>query len=237
MANKIITKILRKTERIYNKLLLAPIEVFVFHSVSDTYDPSSCLKQDWSSTAAFQQKILELKQQYTFISLPEATSRLQSENLRRKHYAVLTSDDGFKTVLTVLPFLTEQNIPITLFLNPQYLDGTTIRPDYAPQPQYLTHDDLAQITSPLVTIGMHGYQHLDCAAQTPSDFRQNVAACIDALGSHPRYIPYFAYPWGNHTPSTQQTLRDMRITPVLCDGRSNHRYSDGISRRCIDTTR
>jgi len=225
---------LYKIQRHLTRITLAPIEVFVFHSVSDTFDSSLCQKQDWTPTPAFQQHILKLKQKYTFISLPEAYRKLTTGILRRHRYAVLTSDDGNRSLLSLLPWLDRQQIPITLFLNPRYLDGTSIRPDYAPAPQYITQADLPSIHSPLVSIALHGYEHTDSTTLPPQEFDHQVDLCLQALQSHPRFIPYFAYTWGRYNSRTQDIIRHKGLIPVFCDGASNRRYRDGISRRCID---
>lgn len=225
----------RKITKRIDKLRFSPIEVFVFHAVSDKFDPTLNKEVDWSSTEDFKKRILTYKQQYTFISLDRAYHRLLHDNLRHIKLAVLTCDDGFSSVLSILPFLEKEQIPVTLFINPKYLDGTSRRTNYAPAPQYITLNQLFNLTSPLVTIGMHGYEHIDAVAQTPSEFSESVDRCIDVLSSHPRYIPYFAYTWGNHNDITDSILIQKGIIPVLCDGTTNRLYRNGISRKPIDS--
>ena len=224
----------RKIIKRIDKLLLQPIEVFVFHAVSDQFDPSLNKQVDWSSTADFQNRIQTFKQQYKFISIDQAHHHLQHDMIRHKKLAVLTCDDGFSSILNILPFLEKEQVPITLFINPKYLDGTSCRANYATAPKYITHDQLFALTSPLVSIGMHGYEHIDALKQCTSDFSDSVEKCINELSSHPRYTPFFAYTWGNHNDSTDKILYDHGIVPVLCDGTANYRYKGGISRKPID---
>lgn len=228
-------KVLHKINKRLLKIRLQPIEVFLFHDVSDHFTPQTTLRQDWTSTQQFKQLILQYKTQYQFISLQQAYHKLTHNYLRTRKYAVLTSDDGFQSNLEILPFLQQQQIPVTLFINPQYLDGKTIRSNYAPSPVYLTHQQLFTINSPLVTIGMHNFGHLDATQQSPDEFKQSVAQCIEILSHHPRFIPYFAYPWGNHNNSTQQILNQNHIIPLFCDGNTNYTYQGGISRKPIDS--
>ena len=122
--------IVRKIVRRLDKLLYCPIEVFVFHAVSDEFDENANKKVDWSSTTDFKNTITMLNSQYTFISLTDAYRRIKHDFFRRKKYAVLTCDDGYYSVLAILPFLEEKKIPITLFINPKYLDGVSKREEF-----------------------------------------------------------------------------------------------------------
>ena len=225
----------RKITKRIDKLLLHPIEVFVFHAVSDHFDPALNKQVDWSSTTDFQNRIQAYKQQYTFISIDQAYHHLQHDKIRHKKLAVLTCDDGFSSILNILPFLEKEQVPVTLFINPKYLDGISCRANYALAPRYITHEQLFALNSPLVTVGMHGYEHLDALAQTPEEFTDSVDKCINELSAHPHYTPYFAYTWGNHNDTTDNILTEKGIIPVLCDGTANYRYRGGISRKPIDS--
>lgn len=227
--------IVRKIRKHLEKFLYRPIEVFVFHAVSDEFDENVNKKVDWTSTAEFKDTIISLKRQYTFIPLTDAYRRLNRDWFRRRQYAVLTCDDGYRSILSILPFLEEEGIPVTLFINPKYLDGVSRREGYASSPQYILYDQLCSLNSQWITIGMHGYEHVDATRQSIQEFYDSIAKCIATLGVHPRYIPYYAYTWGRYTGSTQVILKKMKIIPVLTDGESNYRYHLGIGRRPIDS--
>ena len=109
------------------RLRLQPIRVFCFHQVSDEFEPNTMKPCDWMRTEAFKDTILKLRRDYAFISLQEATKHLKHDSFRRKRYAVLTADDGWASMKNILPWLAEQGIPLTLFLNPSYLDGKHFR--------------------------------------------------------------------------------------------------------------
>lgn len=225
----------RKIRRRLERMRLCPIEVFVFHAVTDEFDETLNMRVDWTSTEEFKRNIVAFQDRYEFISLSEAYSKLCKNFFRRKKYAVLTCDDGFESVLGVLPFLEERHIPTTLFINPKYLDGVSKRANYAQCPRYVSVKALSQLQSQYIEIGMHGYEHLDATEQSSKDFIESVDKCVSILGSHPRYIPFFAYTWGNYSDSTQLILKEKNIIPVLTDGQGNCRYNKGISRKPIDS--
>ena len=226
---------MKKLFRWIEKLWYEPIEVFVFHAVTDEFDERVNKRIDWSQTEEFESHILQLKERYTFISLEEAYIKLRKQWCRRKRYAVLTCDDGYASVLEVLPFLERERVPLTLFINPKYLDGVSRREGYAECPQYISHEQLWALNGSLITVGMHGYGHDDATKQSVLEFEESVDKCIEILQSHPRYIPFFAYTWGRYSNKTQQQLVLRGIVPVLTDGEPNYRYRNGIGRKPIDS--
>ena len=227
--------IAKKLSRRLLRLRYRPIEVFVFHAVSDCFDERRNKRVDWSQREVFESHIRWLKERYEFISLEEAYSKLRRQWCRRRRYAVLTCDDGYASVLEVLPFLEREEVPVTLFVNPKYLDGVSRREGYAEAPQYITREQLWSLHRPWVTVGMHGYEHDDATTQSQQQFQESVDRCIELLTSHPSYIPYFAYTWGRYNDDTQRILEEKGIVPVLTDGEPNYRYRQGIGRKPIDS--
>lgn len=243
-------RIVNRIKRFFLKRRLQPISVFVFHSVSDEYDPLLWWRCDWTSTEQFKRNIIQLKKQYAFVSLPEACEKIANDRFRRRKYAVLTADDGYRSLLNVLPWLEEQKIPITIFVNSKYLDKQSwsiINEEQAkrakPQVEmlsevcpdlYLSREELFGLNSPLLSIGMHGYEHLDATKQSLEGFRENVERCKNMLCSHPRYVPYFAYTWGKHNTKTDKVLKEMELIPVLVNGTNNYNNANCIDRICID---
>lgn len=223
----------QKVVRKLNKLRFAPIDVFVFHAVSDVYDPERNFRMDWMSTEDFCRTVRAMKKKFQFVSLPEAYEKLKKDLFRRKRYAVLTCDDGYASVLSVLPFLEKEQVPLTLFINPVCLEGNYFREDYKTHPEhlYITDEELRQLDSPWITVGMHGWEHNDVTKMTTREFSDSVERCVKALVGHPRYIPFYAYTWGRCTEKTQRVLDGMGIVPVFCDGMGNYRYGKGISRK------
>lgn len=247
-----LTEIITKIRRKWTKLRLRPIRVFCFHQVSETYNPLAMWECDWTQTELFKRDIMYLQSRgVKFISLQQAHEKLKFDWFRHKKYAVLTADDGYKSLLNILPWLEEQYIPVTLFVNTKYLDGKSwsqineeqarrVKPDVDMQKDvcpnlYLSKDELRQVAAMQnVTIGMHGHEHLDATEQTKEEFKQNVQQCQDALKDIPHVVPYFAYTWGRYNEATDKVLKDMRLVPVLVNGNKNYTYGGYIDRLAID---
>lgn len=205
---------------------LQPIRAFCFHHVSDSFDDSTMKRCDWLPTDMFKQLILQLREEgYTFISLPEAQVKLQHDAFRRSKYAVLTADDGWASLKNILPWLHEQQIPITLFLNPAYLDGMHYRD--SEKEKYLTKEDVLNLHTQysLLTIGTHGWEHRDPVNMTDQDFKDSLQKSIEYLKEIPNYIPYFAFPYGHHKGNQIDIVNQMGVVPVMV-GWDGENYSD-----------
>ena len=112
---------LQKLQRKWMKLRLQPIRVFCLHHACEQFDAEAMYPCDWMALDELKQKIIALRNQgYQFISLTKAYHHLKKDYFRRKKYAVLTFDDGYKSLKEVLPWLEEQKIPATLFINGKY---------------------------------------------------------------------------------------------------------------------
>lgn len=245
--------IIHKINNRWKKLRLQPIRVFCFHQTSEEYDALRMWECDWTQIDQLKSNLQKLKKQYTFISLSEAKYHFQHDWFRRKRYAVLTADDGYKSILNILPWLQEQQISLTWFINTHYLDGQSWseineeqargalgdnvsdeRLSSAMKGMYISKEELFNLNSPLIEIGLHGHKHLDAIQQSEEDFKLNVENCKKVLQSHPRYVPFFAYTWGHYNKQTDRILKEMNLTPVLVNGGKNYNNANCIDRECID---
>lgn len=215
------------------KLRLQPIRVFCFHQVSDIFDESTMWQCDWTQTEQFKQNILTLKERYTFISLTEAHEHLRKDKFRFHKYAVLTADDGWASLNNILPWLAEQQIPVILFLNPGYFDGSLSRENGMNKLLHTKDIDDLKIY-PLLTIGSHGWTHQLVTEQSADEFRNGVLDSIQALQHYSNYVPFFAYTWGHYNKQTDRILKEMNLTPVLVNGGKNYNNANCIDRECID---
>jgi peptidoglycan/xylan/chitin deacetylase (PgdA/CDA1 family) len=200
--------------------------------VCEQFDADAMYACDWMALDEFKKKIDTMRNQgYEFISLIEAYKHLQNDYIRRKKYAVLTFDDGYKSLLEILPWLEEQQIHCALFINGKYLDGKSYRE--TSKEQYLTYDELFTLTSPLIEIGHHGWEHTDATKMTMKELEESLQKNIAKLSSLPRYIPFWAYTWGRYTAETNQMLGTNKIIPVYVNGKKNYINEGCINRELL----
>lgn len=223
-----------KIKNRWKKLLFRPIRVFVFHQVSRSFDPSTMWACDWTEIEHFKQKIRSLQNDYQFISIGQAKDKLQKDCFRFRRFAVLTCDDGWESILSILPWLSEQNIPITLFLNPANVLALETREHG--MDRLLRESQLLNLlqTCNNITIASHGWNHANCTTLTEIEFQSSVIKSEEYLSHYPNYIPFFAYPCGNHLASQDGYLEQKNLIPVYCDGAKNYRWDKVIHRECID---
>lgn len=221
--------ILRKLQRKWMKLRLQPIRVFCLHHVCEQFDSDAMYACDWMALDEFKKKINVLRSQgYQFISLTKAYYHLKKDYFRRKKYAVLTFDDGYQSLKEVLPWLEEQQIPVTLFINGKYLDGKSYR--VTSKEQFLTSDELYALISPWIEIGHHGWEHKSVKEMTEEELIDSLQKNIEILSSHPRYIPFWAYTYGIHNQISDITLSNNGMTLVLVNGDRNYKWKGSITR-------
>lgn len=224
--------LLKKIRQVAKKLRLEPIRVFCLHHVCNKYNEDYMWLCDWISMQEFKIRIAHLKANgYKFISLTEAYQHLKNEKIRKKKYAVVTFDDGNRSLLEILPWLESQCIPATLFINCKYLDGVGYRD--SPKEEYLTYDELFSLTSNLIEIGHHGWEHISVFKMSNEEFEKSIEQNMNILTKHPRYIPFWAYTYGHYTEMSNLSLIKMNIIPVVMDEKSNYSIDCYISRESI----
>ena len=230
----LVMSVISEAKRKFKKFRLSPIHIFLFHQVSPTFDNTTMKESDWTEINQFKRNIERLKQQYTFISLAAAFEKIKKDVFRFKRYAVLTSDDGWISLMNILPWLQEQGIPVTLFLNPGYFDGKSFRDK--PTERYLTEKDVDYLDNhfPSISFGSHGLYHRAATAQDLDEFYRQVTASIESLSRFHNYIPFFAYPYGRHNSGQDTVLSKLGLVPVLIDKYYNLNDTSVLHRELLD---
>ena len=229
------TSFFQRVWRHLSRMCLRPIPVFVFHQVSDVFEPDTMWDCDWTQTDIFKRNILELKKRYQFIPLSEVQRHLTKDKWRFKNYAALTADDGWASLTNILPWLKEQRIPVTLFLNPSCLDG--IHKNSRETDKLLTEDDVNRIVqegAPYVTVASHGWTHRNCKGMTMEEFEESVQKSERVLERMQAKVPFFAFASGLYTWAQVDYLRKRNLVPVFVDGRDNENDPASIHRYCMD---
>lgn len=225
-------KIIDKIKRKWMKLRLQPVRVYCLHHVCAKFDAESMNACDWMQIDEFKTNVIAMQQKgVEFISLKDAYRHICNDRIRCKKYAVLTFDDGYASLKEILPWLEEQNVPATLFINGKYLDGKSYRKN--PKERYLTKDDIGTLLSPLIEIGNHGLEHICMTDMTEAEFEETAARNVCLLQKLPNYISFWAYTWGKHTDVADRYLLSQEIIPVYMDGMSNYNKSDVIHRELL----
>lgn len=228
-----IIDLLHRIQRKLMQLRLYPIQVYCMHHVCAEFDAEFMNDGDWMQIDEFKKKVQTLQQNgVVFISLSEAYHHICNDWFRCHKYVVLTFDDGFASLKEILPWLEDQCIPVTLFINGRYLDGKSYRKN--PNEQYLTKEELFVINSPLIEIGSHGWEHTDASKMIEANFTESIKINIEVLSVHPCYVPFHAYTWGKYNDMSNLILKESKIIPVLMDGVKNYNNTQAIHRELFE---
>ena len=221
-----------KIKRICLKLRLQPIRVYCMHHVCDKFDAESMNKGDWMQIDEFKNKVFSMQEGgVEFISLTEAYKHICNDWFRYKKFAVLTFDDGYATLKEVLPWLSDMQISVTLFINGKYLDGKSYRKN--PKEQYLTKREIFALTSPLIEIGSHGWEHKRVTEMTAEEFVESVKRNVGLLAEHPNFVPFWAYTYGAHSDKTDDYLYHQGLVPIYIDGMKNYNEIKVVHRELL----
>ena len=114
---------------------------------------------------------------------------------------VITIDDAFRSVFeTGHPILREYNVPYTLFVSTDALDQGLS--------DYMTWDELAELSEAGVSIANHGAAHESLL--TVGDVAADVMRAKARLVEHVESLDgVFAYPYGEFDIDAMQVLRDL----------------------------
>lgn len=173
-------------------------------------------KCDWTEEEQFKRNILKLKSEYDFISLQDAYLHIQNDIFHTQKYAVLTSDDGWASILNVIPWLVNHQIPLTLFLNPQYMDG--VHYQERPAEMLFTKHDIEHLVKdyqPYITIASHGWTHKDCCKMDMDEFAESVLDSEEFLMKISGKIPFYAYTFGRHNEKQNVFIRRKVLPQFL----------------------
>jgi len=219
-------KIIRKL----TKFRLRPIHVYCLHHVCETFYAENMYECDWMEINNFKLRLQFLRKEGVhFISLTEAHKKISKDIIRFKKYAVITFDDGYSSLREILPWLKEQSIPVTLFINTDYLNGKAYRE--TDKECYITYQEISKLD---VEIGMHGTQHIDVSRMSNGDFRAFAERTIEETFLIKGFIPFWAYAWGRHSKMTDDYLLEKNIIPIYMDGVMNYNDSRCIHRELFD---
>ena len=222
--------------RIRKKLLhlrLQPIRVFCFHQVSDVFDPETMWECDFMPMEQFKNKVMSLREQYTFISLTEAHHHIANDKVRTKKYAVLTIDDAGDCIVQLMPWLADLRIPITLFVPPAFVLGEVKNHRYGRSLTKVVLDELLQKYPSLISLGNHGWNHVACSKLSIEEFVNDVTKADQFLDKYHQNTPFYAYPFGRCSWKNDGLLWNMHKIPVYVDGMKNYNDAQRIHRELL----
>ena len=152
---------------------------------------------------ALRQLLTSLSEDYTFLSHSDAVNRVREGNIDRP-YLSFSSDDGFLNNLRAADIFQEFDISACFFLNPNTIGLTDqeaiaqfCRSRLNARPvEFLDWDQVERIQKQGHEIGSHSLAHLNLAALSATDVKEDLEQSKAALEEHCGTIEHFAFPYG-----------------------------------------
>ncbi len=176
------------------------ISAFIYHKFGEESKyPSTSI-----STELFEEHLEYLKQNnYTVLTLGKALERLHSANDLPENTAVLTMDDGYKSIKTnALPLLEEYGYKATIFVATSHVGGNN----------YLSWEELQALQEKGFEIGNHSHSHAHFVNYAPDritkvfeqDLKKSQRLFRENLN---KTAELYAYPFGEYCPGMQNILQ------------------------------
>ncbi len=180
--------------------------ILQYHHVSETTPASTSISPD-----QFSLHMQYLKDNnFKVIPLSTLMQSIKQKQALPDKSVVITFDDAYLDILTNgKPILDKYNFPFTIFVNPSIVERNS--------PRYLSWQQLKAMADDGVIIANHGMKH-DSLARIPDGMPESewLAENTQSLLAAEQMIKektgqswhYFAYPYGEYTPSIQHWVKD-----------------------------
>lgn len=166
----------------------ADVAILVYHRFGEAQYPSTN-----TTLAQLDTHIALLKSGgYEFLSLQDLSDRLVAGTPLPDQGVIITVDDAFRSFKDVgWPRFKQAGIPVTLFVSTDPVASAR------PGGNYLTWDDLKELSAEGVTLGHHAASHRHLPRMPLQEAKADINRATDAFVEHLGYRPdIFAYPYG-----------------------------------------
>lgn len=165
---------------------------------------------------------------WTALDLDGYVAARAAGGLRSRSFLV-TIDDALTSVLTTgAPLLAAAGIPAVLFPPPALLGETTTWLALQPDMPILTPDELREVASMGIEIGVHGWDHTTLLGMSDAELHQATAEARDAVADVTGRVPRaFAYPFGDYDSRAIAAVRaaGFELAFSVYDDRGPHAIS------------
>ncbi|GAB2987256.1 polysaccharide deacetylase family protein [Nocardioides montaniterrae] len=146
---------------------------------------------------------------YTPISEDEYIAALDGASVPRGS-VLITFDDGYRSVAErAAPILDALDAPSVLYVPSGLVGGESAWLPEAQRHPILGADELADLASVGMSIGVHGYDHADLTSLGDDDLRRHTADSLAEIGRLVGREPRsFAHPFGAHDSRVRRAVKD-----------------------------
>lgn len=194
----------------------------MYHSISCSDNPK--FRQFTVSPSSFAKQMRYLYQhRYTPITVTQYVRALSQGDASLPEYpVVLTFDDGFVDFYTeAFPIFQQYKFTATLYITTSFVGGTSLwlqREKEVDRPM-LTWDQLTEINAYGIECGAHSHSHRQLDTLSHLTAFDEIVLSKRFLEQHlSQEVGSFAYPFGYHTKSLRDLVRDAGFTSACAVG-------------------
>jgi len=151
----------------------------------------------------FRKLLLEIQDQYTFISYSEATDKLLNGHIDGR-YACISADDGFKNFIDASLLFDELNIPGMVFINSHIIGEKKLELVtqhcrerlMSPPIEFLTWREVENLRKRGHEIGNHGWKHQNLTELSKEQIEEEVCKGKEEIENKIGSISHYAYTYG-----------------------------------------
>jgi peptidoglycan/xylan/chitin deacetylase (PgdA/CDA1 family) len=156
----------------------------------------------------FRKLLNTLSKEHTFINYSEAVSRIKTGNID-KPYICFSSDDGYKSNITLAKVFSEFNISACFFLCPSVIAETNLEviKKYANNNlrfevpiEFMNWNEVEAIQKLDHEIGSHTHTHIDVSQQSFEKIAEEFSVSKNEIEKHCGVIKHLALPFGRFSP-------------------------------------
>lgn len=173
--------------------------------------------------AVFERQMLEIRKHGDLMSLHKAVKLLRNGSLRNKTAVVVSFDDAFENFYErAWPLLRELSIPATLFVPVGFLENEASTPlqGTASLPPVSWAQLAHMVSTGLLTIGSHGWSHLDLRTATADAAMHELERSREVLEARlETSVGCYCYPRGLWSRRAERFVRQAYEFAALAGGR------------------
>lgn len=217
-----------------------PVRVFSFHRVTDILEDGMTVSRE-----RFKEQLVYIARYHDVVTLERALDLLRAGTRLRRSVAVLTFDDGYRSVFEhAFPIMQEVGFPGSVFVSTDLVDTDRRFAHDSDSPErsqlaVMSWNELQQLRDAGWSVGAHSASHARLVDCTESQVRHELEAPLQALEQKLGLkTPPMAYPFGRASDISPAVLdRIRRLGYAACFsnlGGDNHPGADVFNLKRID---
>jgi peptidoglycan/xylan/chitin deacetylase (PgdA/CDA1 family) len=154
---------------------------------------------------------------WTVIDLEDFLGGLEAPGSLPERAALLTFDDGYRSMRTVaLPWLLRFGYPAVFFIPTNFIGGLNTFDSAEPEEEICDWDDLCELERRGVSVQSHGASHRPLSELDLAEQEEELRGSKSALEAGLRKrVEIFSYPYGDDGVSSYPYVDDVTRSPVL----------------------